>query len=131
TIIDIGKKLFQAGPVKISTRKPTVVIALARGNPALGALADDIGLASLSLGVEAVEFHVEPFLARLAGVDGAAQAAVRATVQLHHASSRLRSRRPKQRYPFQRVPVISRATAERDLNLRPCQSKPSFSTVTV
>lgn len=32
-------------------------------------------------------------------------------------------------FPFQRVPVISRATAESDLNLRPCQSKPSFSTV--
>src|SRR5690606_12342766 len=35
---------------------------------ALGFLADDIGLTGLPLGVEAVEFHVEPFLARLAGI---------------------------------------------------------------
>lgn len=60
----------------------------------------------LSLGVERVERLVEPFLGRLPRIDGAAPP--RRTAHRTFAC-----RRPKQRGPFQRIPVIWRATSER------------------
>jgi hypothetical protein len=56
-----------------AARDAPVVVAVADEHPALGALAGDEGLAGLALGIEGVELHVEPFLARLPGVDCAAQ----------------------------------------------------------
>ncbi len=54
-----------------------IVVGLADQRPAFGALAGDVGVAGFALGIEAVEFLLQPLLARLAGVDGAAQAAGR------------------------------------------------------
>ncbi len=76
-VLDVGDQLLQRGAVQRAAGEAAVVVAVAQADPALGLLAGDVGLAGLPLGVEAVELHVEPFLARLAGVDGAAQAAGR------------------------------------------------------
>src|SRR5690606_4507639 len=85
-----------------------------------------VGLACLALGVEAVEFLFEALLARLAGIDGAAHLAGRG---LGHRTLPC-FRKPKNKGPFQRVPVMARAIADSDLYLRPSYSKPSVITVT-
>ena len=54
----------------------------------------DASLAGLTLGIEAVELHVEPLFGALAGVDGAAQTAL--WCSFCHAAS-FRSRKPKKR----------------------------------
>ena len=72
-------------------------------------LALNVGERRLALGVEAVEFHVEPFVGRHAGVDGAANLAARCGHLL------LRLRNPKKAGPFQRTFVIARAIADSDL----------------
>src|SRR3546814_3984129 len=61
-------------PFERSAGIPAVVVTFAHANPALSALAGDIGLAGLALGIEAVELHVQPFFAGFAGVDGATHA---------------------------------------------------------
>jgi hypothetical protein len=79
--------------------------------PALGLLAGDIGFARLALSVEAVELHLEAFLAGFAGVD-------RATELPDHGLLHARLRwflSPKKIHPFQRVPVMARAMAESDV----------------
>ena len=65
----------------------------------------------LALGVEAVELHIETFLARLARIDGAAELADDRLLQARPRAFL----RPKKTQPFQRVPVMARATAESDL----------------
>ena len=62
-----------------------------------------LGGAGLALGVERVEALVQPFLRAFAGVYRAAQ-------HLHFATS---FRRPKNRGPFQRLPVIWRAISDK------------------
>ena len=52
-----------------------IIVVIADQHPAFGALAGDIGLAGLALGIEAVELLLEPFLGGLPGVDGAAELA--------------------------------------------------------
>ena len=89
-------------------------------------LALDIGLGGLALRVERVEVLLEPVIGRHPRVDGAAQ---RLWAGLGHPASFL-SRRPKKRGPFQRVPVIARATWDRLLYVVPFQAKPSASTIT-
>ena len=74
-VLDVGEQLLQAGAFQRAARDAAIVILIAHQHPAFGLLAGDIGLAGLPLGVEAVELLLEPFLARFAGVDGAAQAA--------------------------------------------------------
>ena len=68
-----ARSRFSAGPLQRAAGEAAIVVAVRHQHPALGALAGDVGLAGLALGVEAVELHVEPFLAGLAGVDGAAE----------------------------------------------------------
>ena len=48
-----------------------VVISLRKANPALMALALDVGLASLALGVQRVELLFEALLGGFTGIDGA------------------------------------------------------------
>jgi len=69
--------------------------------------------------IEGVEFHVEPFFARLARVDGGADfldrgrhGGVGVGFALH--AEPLLFFRPKNTQPFQRVPVMARAMAESD-----------------
>ena len=76
-------------------------------------LADNISFARFALGIEATELLIEPFLSRLARIDGAATraAALLLSPALCHAQTLLAPARPKKRGPDQRAPVISRATA--------------------
>src|SRR4051794_22155714 len=64
---------------------------------------------------ERVELLVQPLLGRFAGVDRTPQFA---GWRLVHVAAR-RFFRPKKTQPFQRVPVMARAMADRDLNARP------------
>jgi hypothetical protein len=78
-------------------RDAAVVILIADQNPALGSLAGDVGLAGLSLGVQAVELLLQPFLGRLARVDGAALETDGICALLHQSLPRFHSRNPKKR----------------------------------
>src|SRR5579884_1778090 len=95
---NVGKERLEACALHRPARNAAVVVALARQGPAFMTLTRDIRLARLILRIEAVELLLEPFLARLAGVDGAAQ--------LGHATS------PKNLGPDQRVPVICLAITD-------------------
>ena len=97
---------------------------IAHGHPAFRPLAGDIGFAGLALGMQRVELLLQTLLGRFARVDGAAQLAqdrlghvvglcARAVIRLPLFALRLL--RPKKTHPFQRVPVMARAMAERDL----------------
>ena len=76
-------------------------------------LALDVGEGRLALGIERVERHVEALVGGDTGVDGTADLAN----GRFHGAEWFRS--PKNSGPFQRVPVIARATAESDLYGRP------------
>ena len=119
--LDVGQQALQGRPLQGAAGDAAVVVAVGHQHPALGALAGDVGLAGLALGVEAVELLLEPFLGRLAGVDGAAELADRWPAWRRRPAGFLRSCRPRRFFrpkkiqPFQRVPVMARAIAERDL----------------
>ena len=96
-------------------------------DPALALLAGDVGEPGLALGVEAVELLLQALLGRLPGVDRAPELAGGPRAHLPPPWRFT----PKKVSPFQRVPVIARATALRLLYRRPSHSKPSASTVTL
>ena len=66
---------FSAGPLQRAAGEAAVVVGLADQHPALGALAGDVGLAGLALGVQGVELLLQPFLGGFPGVDRAAELA--------------------------------------------------------
>ena len=76
-------------------------------------LAPDIGLGSIVLGIERVEVLLEPLVGRDPGVDRAADRLWLVPVFMSGALFDCLSRRPKKRGPFQRVPVMAKATLER------------------
>src|SRR5207237_1998175 len=105
---DIGQKPLQGWALQRAAGEAAIVIVVRDKDPAFWLLAGDIGLARLALSIEAVELHVEPFLARFAGVDRAAELANDRLLHL-----RLRwFLSPKKIQPFHRVPVMARAIAE-------------------
>jgi hypothetical protein len=116
--LDVGEEALQRWPFERAAGEAAVVVLVGQLDPALGPLACNVGAARLALRVEAVEFHVEPFLGRLAGVDRAAELPHEG---LLHAAPR-RFFRPKNTSPFHRVPVIARAIVDSDLYGRPCHS---------
>ena len=72
---DVGEqRACSAGPLHRAARDAAIVVALAEQRPAFVRLARDVRRAGLALRIEAVELLLQPFLARLAGVDRAAQA---------------------------------------------------------
>ena len=89
------------------------IISIADQHPALRALAGNVCLAGLALGVERVELLLQPLLGGLARLDGAA--ALELDLRLRRYAARLWFLRPKKMSPFQRVPVIARAIADSDL----------------
>ncbi len=109
------RRLLITGAMAVTLQCPArdaaVVILIADQHPALGVLAGDVRLASLPLGVEAVELLLQPFLGGLARVD---RAALFSHDRLGHVRA-LRDFKPKNTQPFQRVPVIARAMADSDL----------------
>ena len=120
--LDVRQKPLQGRALHRAAGKPAVVIHVRKRDPAVVALADDIGLASLALGVERVELLLEPLVGGFARVDGAAEC--RAGLWTDQASACRSSARsterrsalfkPKKRGPDHRAPVISRATADSD-----------------
>ena len=70
---DVGQQALEGRAVERAAGHATVVIAVGNLDPTFRALAGDVGLAGLPLGVQRVELHVEAFLAGFAGVDRAAQ----------------------------------------------------------
>jgi hypothetical protein len=75
TGLDIGQETLKGRAVERAAGHAAVVIAVGNQDPTFPALAGDIGLAGLPLGVQRVEFHLEAFLAGFAGVDRATQLA--------------------------------------------------------
>ena len=121
--LDVGQQPAQSRPLQVAAGEPAIVVAVADQDPPLGALAGDIRLARLTLGVERVESLVEALFARLPGVDGAAQLARDGRDRggrgaAGHALPRAVFS-PKNTSPFQRVPVMARAMADSDLKGRP------------
>ena len=114
--LHLGEQPPQGRPLQAATRVAAVVVSLRSQAPALMSLALDVGFRGLALVVERVEFLLEPLLGRLAGVDGTAQR-LGGCEALHDSPPPVDrpslSRRPKKRGPFQRVPVIARATSDR------------------
>ena len=98
---DIGQQAFERRALHRTAGDPAVVIPRRKAAPAFAFLALDEGFAGFPLGVEAVELLVEPFLGAFAGIERAAL--------LHWPDWR----RPKNRGPFQRVPVMALAAADR------------------
>ena len=101
---------LQGRPFHRPTRDAAVVVTLAVKAPALVALAGNVSLARVVLGVEAVELLLQPLFARLARVDGTANPA--------HTIS------PKNFGPDQRVPVILLAMPDNELNRSPSKTSP-------
>ena len=66
---DVGEQPLQSGPIHRCAREPAVVITLRQAHPAFVPLAVDEGLASLALGLQRVEFLLEPLFGRFTSVD--------------------------------------------------------------
>ena len=105
--LDVAQQALQRRPLQRAARDPAIVVLVRQRNPALGALARDVGEPRLALGVERVELLLETLLGGLAGIDRAAELAGR------QGGQALPLRRPKNSGPFHLVPVIARATADR------------------
>ena len=75
-------------------------------------LAADVGLRGIILGIERVEVLFKPLVSRDAGIDRAANAFRRSDLHAGDLFDGL-SRRPKNFGPFQRVPVIAKATFDK------------------
>ena len=117
-LLDVGEELLQTGPLQRAAGEAAVVVGVADQRPSLRALAGNVGLAGLALGLQRVELLVEPLLGGLAGVDRAPELAGDG---LRHAARPWRLT-PKKMRPFQRVPVIARAMAESERYGRPSHS---------
>ena len=76
-------------------------------------LASDIGLRRILLGVEGIEVLFQTLIGGDAGIDGAAN--LFCSSRFHDAPDSFDglSRRPKNRGPFQRVPVMASAIFDR------------------
>ena len=75
--LDVGEQPLQRRAIERAAGEAAIVIAIGHEQPALGALAGDVGLAGLPLGIEGVELHLEAFFGGLAGVDRAAELLLR------------------------------------------------------
>ena len=106
------KQPLQRRAVGIATGEAAIVIFGPDHRPAGMLLAPDIGLRGIVLGVEGVEVLFEPLVGGDPGVDRAAN--LFRSSRLHdRASFDGLSRKPKNRGPFQRVPVMAWAIFDR------------------
>ena len=80
---------LQGRPLQRAAGETAIVITVRHQEPAFGPLAGDIGLTGLALGVEAVEFLLEAFFGRLAGVDRAAELALERRLALSRPAPRV------------------------------------------
>ena len=98
----VGKQLLKRGTLGVAAGEAAVVIALLDQPPAVELLTAYIVFRRKPLGVERVEFLLKAFLVALPGVDRASFYRL-----AHHFT-------PKKSLPFQCVPVISVAMADKD-----------------
>ena len=103
---------LQGRAVGIAAGEAAVVVFGPQQGPSGMGLAADIGLRGIILGVERVEVLLEPLVGRDAGIDRAANRLRRSGLHDEDPFDGL-SRRPKNFGPFQRVPVIAKATFDR------------------
>ena len=75
-------------------------------------LTADVSLRGVILGIQRVEVLLKPLVGRHAGVNGAADGLGRPLLRGRTSDAGL-SRRPKNLGPFQREPVIAKATLDR------------------
>src|SRR5262249_45761024 len=102
---NVIEQLLQGRAVGGSARETAIVISGANQRPTGMGLTPDIGLRRIMLGVERVEVLIEARLGRHAGIDGAADGSP--SGRRHDlVSTGILSRRPKNRGPFQLVPVM-------------------------
>ena len=115
--LDVRQQAFEGGAVHVAPGVGGVVVVVGDRNPALGALADDVGVAGIALGIDGVVLLVQPLVGGLACVDGAAQAALQGLAHrlapFFLAGAFVGALSPKNSGPDHRVPVISRAIIER------------------
>ena len=105
TRIAVGKQLLQGGPVHVAARKSAVVVMLRQTDPAVRFLTGDVTFAGFPLSVQRIEFLLKSVFNALAAIHGAALFFDRVG---HYFT-------PKNTFPFQRVPVMARATADREV----------------
>ena len=67
-ILDVVEKTLEGRALHGPARHAAIVIVVRHQLPAEIDLGGDVGDAGLALGIERIEFLVEPFLGRLAGV---------------------------------------------------------------
>src|SRR5262249_32113754 len=105
---------------------PAVVVPVRQAVPARGPLAGDVRLGSLPLGVQGVEFLLQPLLGGLAGVDGTPDDRRRGMGSLAVAGHRFAPfpTRPKKAKPLQWLPVAALATALRRGSVEPSYWNP-------
>jgi hypothetical protein len=70
--LDVRHQRLEPGPLHRSTREPAIVIGPRKELPAFVLLSQDERLAGLPLGMKRVERLFEPLIARLAGINSAA-----------------------------------------------------------
>jgi hypothetical protein len=73
--LDVGYQSLECGPLHVAAGESWVVVVVGHSDPALGALAGDVGMPGVALGINRVVFLVQSFFAGLACVDRAAHAA--------------------------------------------------------
>ena len=127
--LDVRHHAAQRRTFHVAAREGGIVVVVGYWNPALGPLAGDVGMASITLGIDGVVFLVESFVGGLARIDRAAHAALQ---NVAHRAPRflvdglalalVGGLSPKNNGPDQRMPVISRAIIERLGNMRPWKS---------
>jgi hypothetical protein len=108
----IVKQALQSGPLSIAARKSSIVVFSPYERPTGMGLAAYVGVAGVVLRVERVEVLLQSLIGRDPGIDCATHMLRRSGLHADVPLADL-SRSPKNRGPFQRVPVIAKATCER------------------
>src|SRR5216684_7290686 len=126
---DVSQQPLQRRPLGRAPGITAVIVSRPDQGPAGMRLTADVGLRGIVLGVQRVEVLLKPMVRRHTGVDGASNRL--GGPALHgRASNDGLSRRPKNRGPLQREPVIAKATLDRLRYVLPFQVKPPASTMT-
>ena len=125
--LDVIHEPTQSRAFHVAARETAIVIVVCYRNPALAALAGDVGVTSFLLGIDGVEGLVQAFVAGHAAVNGAPLAALENLAHLRAPffAGVLGTAvvfRPKNTGPDQAVPVISLAMRERLRYGRPSYS---------
>src|SRR6266404_7052886 len=111
---DVVQQPLQVGPVGRSAGVSAIVIARADQSPAGMGLTLYVCRGSIILGIQRVEFLIEPVLGGDPGVDGAANRFDRGRLHDWASVAELSSLslKPKKRGPFHLVPVMAKATLD-------------------